>query len=198
MRVAHFIGVETLFHLTIGTYPRPVVEKRVLMFLDVNDSTALDERLGAIEMKSFLGKFLFDISARMTNNGGDIYLYKGDGLIALWQWQEAVSRGKILHAIDAVFAVVQQERDAYLEQFGVLPAFRIGVHGGEIVVSEQGDTKRAIRIYGNTINIAARMEDAAKGHGVAGIISGDVAKALPGPPPRLGPVGYEKFGGVVT
>ena len=49
-----------------------------------SDSTALAERLGAIEMKSFLGKFLFDISAPITNNGGDIYLYKGDGLIALW------------------------------------------------------------------------------------------------------------------
>ena len=79
-------------------------------------------------MKSFLGKFLFDISAPITNNGGDIYLYKGDGLIALWSWQEAVSGGKILHAIDAVFDMVEQERDAYLKQFGVLPAFRIGVH----------------------------------------------------------------------
>jgi adenylate cyclase len=168
------------------------------MFLDINDSTALAVRLGAIEMKSFLGKFLFDISAPITNNGGDIYLYKGDGLIALWPWQEAVSCGKILHAIDAVFAVVHQERDVYLKQFGVLPAFRIGVHGGEIVVSEQGDTKRAIGIYGNTINIAARMEEAAKVHGVACMISGDFAKALPGPPARLVPIGYERVRGIVT
>jgi adenylate cyclase len=28
IRFTHFIGVETLFHLTIGTYHRPVVEKR--------------------------------------------------------------------------------------------------------------------------------------------------------------------------
>lgn len=198
MRVAHFIGIKTLFHLTIGTYHRPVVEKKVLMFLDINDSTALAARLGAIEMKSFVGKFLFDISAPVTNNGGDIYLYKGDGLIALWPWQEAVPRGKILHAIDAVFAVVQQERDEYLRQFGVLPAFRIGVHGGEIVVSEQGDTKRAIGIYGNTINIAARMEEAAKVHGVACVISGDVAEALPGPPASLVPIGHEKVRGIAT
>lgn len=83
MRVAHFIGLETLFHLTIGTYHRPVVEKKVLMFLDINNSTALAAQLGAIETKSFVGKFIFDISAPITNNGGDIYLYKGDGLIAL-------------------------------------------------------------------------------------------------------------------
>ena len=137
-------------------------------------------------------------SGPITNNGGDIYLYKGDGLIALWPWQEAVSCGKILHAIDAVFAMVQQERDEYLKQFGVLPAFRIGVHGGEIVVSEQGDTKRSIGIYGNTINIAARMEEAAKVHGVACVISGDVAKALPDPPAGLAPIGYERVRGIAT
>jgi adenylate cyclase len=198
MRVAHFIGLETLFHLTIGTYHRPVVEKKVLMFLDINDSTAVAVRLGAIEMKSFLGKFLFDISEPIINNGGDIYLYKGDGLIALWSWQEAVSGGKILHAIDGVFDMVEQERDAYLKQFGVLPAFRIGVHGGEIVVSEQGDAKRAIGIYGNTINIAARMEKAAKVHGVACIISGDVANALLGSPARLVPIRYERVRGIAT
>jgi adenylate cyclase len=198
MRVAHFIGVETLFHLTIGTYHRPVVENKVLMFLDINNSTAIGERLGAKEMKSFLGKFLFDISAPITNNGGDIYLYKGDGLIAQWRWQEAVSDGKILHAIDAVFAVVQHERDEYLKQFGVLPVFRVGVHGGEIVVSEQGDTKRAIGIYGNTINIAARMEEAAKVHGVACVISGDVATALPSTPARLVPIGSEKVRGIAS
>src|SRR6516225_9586609 len=28
MRVVHFIGLETLFHLTIGTYHRPVVEEK--------------------------------------------------------------------------------------------------------------------------------------------------------------------------
>jgi adenylate cyclase len=198
MRVAHFIGIKTLFHLTIGTYHRPVVEKKVLMFLDINDSTALAVRLGAIEMKSFVGKFLFDISAPITNNGGDIYLYKGDGLIAVWPWQEAISYGKILHAIDAVFAVVQQERDEYLKQFGVFPAFRVGVHGGKIVVSVQGDTKRSIGIYGNTINIAARMEEAAKVHGVACLVSGDVAKALPAPPARLVSIGYEKVRGIAT
>lgn len=196
MRVVHFIGVQTLFHLMVGTYHRPVVEEKVLMFLDINDSTGLAARLGAVNTKSFVGKFLFDISAPITNSGGEIYLYKGDGLIALWGWQEAVSGGKILQAIDAVFAAILQEQAAYLEQFGIVPAFRIGVHGGEVVVSEQGDTKRAIGIYGNTINIAQRMEEAAKAHGVACVISGDIAEAVTGAFSRLVPIGHEKVRGV--
>lgn len=197
MRAAHFIGVETLFHLIAGTYHRPVVEQKVLMFLDINDSTALAARLGAIETKSLVGRFLFDISAPITDNGGEIYLYKGDGLIALWSWEEGVAHRKILQAIDAVFAAIERERPQYLEEFGLVPSFRVGVHGGEVVVSEQGDIKRSIGIYGNTINLAARMEDAAKAHGVLCAISGDVAEALPADAARLVPIGHERVRGTL-
>ena len=196
MRTVHFIGIETLFHLMIGTYHRPVIEEKVLLFLDINNSTGLSERLGAVQIKSLVGKFLFDISKPITNHGGEIYLYKGDGLIALWNWDEAIRGDKILRAIDAVFAAVWREEVAYQRQFGVVPRFRIGVHGGEVVVSEQGDTKRAIGVYGSTINIAARMEEAAKAHNIACAISGDVAEALSDGEPRLRPLGGEQIKGI--
>jgi len=195
MRTVHFIGIETLFHLTIGTYHRPVVQEKVLLFLGINNSTGLAERLGAIQTKSLVGKFLFDISKPITDHGGEIYLYKGDGLIALWDWREAARNNRILRAIDAIFLTIDREQANFLQQFGVVPSFRIGVHGGEVVVSEQGDTKRAIGVYGSTINIAARMEEAAKAHGVACVVSGDVAEALC-EPRRLAPIGHEKVRGI--
>jgi adenylate cyclase len=196
MRAVHFIGIDTLFHLMIGTYHRPVVEQKVLMFVDINNSTALAEGLGALQIKSLVGKFLFDISKPITDFGGEIYLYKGDGLIAIWHWREAVRDDRILRALDAVFAAMRRERAAYLAQFGVVPSFRIGVHGGDVVVSEQGDIKRSIGIYGSTINLAARMEDAAKAHGVACAISGDVAQALRDPTNRLQRIGFERVKGI--
>ena len=198
MRTVHFIGIETLFHLTVGTYHRPVLQEKVLVFLDINNSTGLAERLGAIQTKSLVGKFLFDISKPITDHGGEIYLYKGDGLIALWDWREAIRENKILRAIDAVFETIRRERPEYLEQFGVVPSFRLGVHGGEVVVSEQGDTKRAIGVYGSTINIAARMEEAAKAHNVACAISGDVVEALFNDDKRLLPIGHEKIRGIAA
>jgi class 3 adenylate cyclase len=196
MRVVHFIGIETLFHLTIGTYHRPVVEQKVLIFVDINNSTALAERLGALKIKSLVGKFLFDISKPITDHGGDIYLYKGDGLIAIWDWADAVRENRLLSAIDAVFAAVRRERPRYIAQFGVVPAYRIGVHGGDVVVSEQGDTKRSIGIYGSTINIASRMEEAAKLHGVACAISGDVARVLSDADGRLHQIGFDRIKGI--
>jgi adenylate cyclase len=198
MRAVHFIGIETLFHLMIGTYHRPVVQQKVLVFVDINNSTALSERLGALQIKSLVGHFLFDISKPITDYGGEIYLYKGDGLIAVWDWLEAMRGDKILRAIDAVFAAVRREQSRYMAQFGVVPSFRIGVHGGDVVVSEQGDTKRSIGIYGSTINIASRMEEAAKLHGVACAISSDVAEALSDNAERLYPIGSDMIKGIAT
>jgi adenylate cyclase len=168
------------------------------MFVDINDSTALAERLGAVQIKSLVGKFLFDISRPITDYGGEIYLYKGDGLIAIWAWHEAIRQNKLLRAIDAVFAGVEHEDENYRRQFGVAPTFRIGVHGGDVVISEQGDTKRSIGIYGITINIAARMEEAAKIHGVNCAISGDVAGAFSESADRLHPIGHERIKGIST
>ncbi len=105
MRTVHFIGVENLFHLMVGTYHRPVVQEKIILFLDINDSTDLAETLGAIRTKSMVGKFLFDISKPITDFGGEIYLYKGDGLIALWDWGDALcAANKILRAVSPTYS----------------------------------------------------------------------------------------------
>ena len=50
LRVVGFIGLRTLFYLLIGKYHRPVIEKKVFLFLDIRDSTAMGEALGAIPL----------------------------------------------------------------------------------------------------------------------------------------------------
>jgi len=196
IRIVHFIGAETLFHLMVGTYHRPVLQEMVLVFVDINESTAMAERLGPLETRSLISKFLFDISQPIVDCGGEIYLYKGDGLIALWDWNRAIRQNVVLHAVDAMFAAVRREQAEYRRRFGVVPTFRIGIHGGRVVVSEQGDIKRSIGIYGDTINIAARMEDAARTYHVACAISGDVAEALDNRNGQLLPIGSEAIRGI--
>ena len=178
LRVAHFVGFETLFHLTAGTYHRPVPEQKLLLFLDINGSTALGEKLGALKMRALVRKFLNDLSQPIIDHGGDIYLYKGDGLIATWDLFQATRENVILSAVDSMFAVVARGSGEYRRLFDVVPSFRIGMHGGEVIVSEQGDAKRSIGIYGDAINIAARMEEAARSHGVACVLSKAVADRL--------------------
>jgi adenylate cyclase len=195
IRVAHFIGLRTLLDLVIGTYHRPVEERKVLLFLDINGSTALAERLGALTMRSLVRKFLSDVSQPIVDYGGEIYLYKGDGLIAVWNWADAVKADAILKAVDAMFVAVAKQRDAYQRLFGAVPHFRVGIHGGPVIVSEQGDAKRSIGIYGDAINIAARMEEAARAHDVRCVISEIVAQALENRS-RVRPIGTEQVKGI--
>jgi len=195
MRVIHFTGLETLFHLLVGTYHRPVQERKVLLFLDINGSTALSEGIGPFATRSLVRKFLSDVTQPITDFGGDVYLYKGDGLIAIWSWSAATTGSAILMAIDAMFAAIERERDAYDRLFGHVPTFRIGVYGGDVVVSEQGDARRSIGIYGDTINIAARMEEAAKTHHVRCILSETIADAVAGKG-RIRAIGDETVKGI--
>jgi adenylate cyclase len=197
MRVVHFIGLENLFHLTVGTYHRPIRERKILLFLDINGSTALGERLGALSMRALVKKFLSDLSAPITDHGGDIYLYKGDGLIAIWNWAAATEQQSILRSVDAMYSAIERQRGAYEKTFGVAPSFRIGIHGGDVIVSEQGDAKRSIGIYGDAINIAARMEEVARAHQVRCVVSEAVVTGL-GNVDRLRALGEETVKGIST
>ena len=77
-----------------------------------------------------------------------------------------------------------------------MPEYRIGVHGGPIVTSEEGDTKRAIGFYGDTIHIAARLERKAKELGIDCVLSGNVAEYQVGLGDRLRVIGDELVRGI--
>jgi adenylate cyclase len=195
VRVVHFIGLENLFHLTVGTYHRPVRKRKILLFLDINGSTALGERLGALSMRALVRKFLADLSAPITDHNGEIYLYKGDGLIAVWTWAAGIDQNNILRSVDAMYGGIERQHAAYQKSFGIVPGFRIGIHGGDVIVSEQGDTKRSIGIYSDAINIAARMEEVARARNVRCIVSEAVVAALANRE-RLREIGEESVKGI--
>ncbi|MFO0994541.1 MAG: adenylate/guanylate cyclase domain-containing protein [Hyphomicrobiales bacterium] len=163
LRVIGFIGGRTLFHLLTGRYHRPVVEKRVLAFIDIKNSTALIEELGALRGKEAISHVVTLVSRSVIEHGGDIYLYTGDGMVASWDWK-AATRGQaiVLFASEALRAV--RDDEAYrLRRFGMaMEGIRIGIAGGDVVVSEQGDIRRAIGIWGDAINMASRLEQAGK------------------------------------
>ena len=196
LRVIGFIGGKTLFHLLIGRYHRPVIERKVFLFLDMRDSTAFVQTLGPVKAKALIGKFLFDISKPVTDHKGDIYLYTGDGVIAMWNWSDAIRDRNIVRTVDAIREAVRVEAEAYRAAFGRVPEFRIGVHGGDVVISEQGDAKRAIGVYGETINIAARMEQTAKLRERACVFSADIVEQLGAAKERFEYMGEETVKGI--
>lgn len=196
IRVIGFIGGKNIFYLLIGKYHRPVWERKVFMFLDIKGSTNLVDSLGPEKSKLLFGKFMFDASAPITNNGGEIYRYQGDGFVATWNWEAALKPDGVFQAVDDLYAMVERERAEYEKSFGGCPDFRIGIHGGEIITSEEGDIRRNIGFYGDTINIAARMEAQAKDAGMDCVVTSDVATAIGDMADRLIELGEESVRGI--
>lgn len=196
LRIAGYLGGRNLLNLMTGKYYRPVLEKRVFLFLDINGSTALAEKLGALRTRQMIGKFFFDISAPVADTGGEIYRFVGDGIIAVWPWETAVTDNRIIRAIDLIREAVEGGHEYYETEFGRVPRYRIGVHGGEVVTSEEGDTRRAIGFYGDAINIAARVEELARDHEGQCLLSGVVVDALGWPDARLKAAGTKKLRGI--
>ena len=197
LRIVGYLGAVNLMHLMLGTYYRPVLEKRIFLFLDIKGSTALVERLGPIQTRALIGKFFFDISGPITDLGGEIYRFTGDGVVAVWNWDRGIVRNRIVRTIDAIANAVNREADYYRSKFGHVPEYRIGVHGGPIVTSEEGDTRRAIGFYGDTIHIAARLEQMAKELGTSGcLLSAGIAEHQTGSGKRLRFIGEESIRGI--
>ncbi len=196
LRIVGYLGAKNLFHLMIGKYHRPVLERRIFLFLDIKGSTALVERLGPIKTRAVIGKFFFDISGPITDHGGEIYRFTGDGVVAIWDWKQGIVNNRVVRAIDAIGDAVNREADYYRSKFGHVPEYRIGVHGGSIFTSEEGDPKRAIGFYGDTIHIAARLEQKAKKLGTDCVLSGNIAEHQVGLGDRLRLIGDEPVRGI--
>ncbi|MBL8905649.1 MAG: adenylate/guanylate cyclase domain-containing protein [Rhizobiales bacterium] len=163
LRVIGFVGGRTLFHLLTGRYHRPVAEKQVLAFIDIRNSTSLVEDLGALRGKEAISHVVTLVSRSVIEHGGDIYLYTGDGMIANWDWKAATRGQAILEFARDALRAVRDDEPYRLKKFGVaMDGIRIGIAGGDVVVSEQGDIRRAIGIWGDAINVASRLEQAGK------------------------------------
>ena len=196
IRVIGFIGGKNIFYLMIGKYHRPVWERKVFMFLDIKGSTNLVDSLGPEKSKRLFGKFMFDASEPITDNGGEIYRYQGDGFVATWDWEVTLKPDGVFQAVDDLYAMVERERAEYENRFGTCPDFRIGIHGGEIITSEEGNIRRNIGFYGDTINIAARMEAKAKDASMDCVVTSDVAAAFGDMTDRLIEIGEESVRGI--
>ena len=92
----------------------------------------------------------------------------------MWDWERAFVDGGVFQSVDDPFHSISLEGPIYEETFGVVPEFRIGIHGGDIVGSEEGNNRRDIDFYGDTISIAARMEQKAKDVGFDCVVTAEV------------------------
>jgi adenylate cyclase len=171
IRVQSLIGPRVLANFLIGRYYRPLRENRVFLFLDLAGSTRMAEELGDVEAQTLIAQFFFDIAAPIAAHGGETHRYIGDEVVVTWTLDKAVQDARCLRRVMAIKDLIARRAPFYEARFGLVPKYRIGLHGGPVVASEVGDDKREIVYFGDTINTAARLQGLAKDRGVDIVIS---------------------------
>jgi adenylate cyclase len=172
------IGGRVLGSFLLGTYHRPRREQRIVMFLDIADSTALAEQLGEVRVHDLITRFFFDIDEPIADQDGEVHAYVGDEVIVTWPLSEDPDRNA--RSLRCFFAIEEKMVDfapSYAREFGVVPRFRAGIHAGPVVVSECGVAKRQIAYYGDTMNVAARLCEHSKAAGEILLASADMLRS---------------------
>lgn len=173
------IGGRTLLNVVLGRYRRPIREQRVLLFLDLVGSTTLAEAMGELRVQELLTRFFFDIDEAIVTHGGEVHAYVGDEVIVTWPVRASRPSRRCLDCVFAIHDRLAELASYYRQEFGVIPAFRAGIHAGPVVISECGDSRRQIAYFGDTVNVTARLQQHCKEAGRPLLVSGDLLGLLP-------------------
>ena len=156
------IGPGVFRNLLLGRYHSPKEEQRALLFIDLADSTAIAERIGATRFLALMNQFVYDIDAALEGSGGAIYRYVGDEAIITWRLDDTRDLSVAVEVVFRLRTRVEARREEYRSRFGVLPDFRAALHAGPVVAGEMGDSKLEIVLLGDTVNTTARIEQACR------------------------------------
>jgi adenylate cyclase len=157
--INHLLGQNVLLNFVCGRYHQPKLEQRVFLFIDIEGSTALAERLGDLAFHRLVNRFFVDITEPIVATYGEIHRYLGDELIATWKLADGLAAARCVCAcFDALDRLAAFNLD-YLREFGTPIYCRAGLHCGPVVTGEMGSIKKEIVFLGDTMNTAARIQE---------------------------------------
>jgi len=159
LEVSALLGSTVVWSFVRGTYHQPIEEERYFLFIDLASSTALAEELGNKKFLGLLSRFFYDMGEAVLETGGEIYKYVGDEAIITWK---VTSGSAPLECYFRFVALMEEGRERYIEDFGRLPSYRAGLHGGFVIAGELGEAKKEVAYLGDVVNTAARLMDLGK------------------------------------
>jgi adenylate cyclase len=183
--VNELLGQGVLFNFVAGRYRRSRVEERVLLFIDMESSTVIAERLGETGFLDFLNRFVADVTESIVAHRGAIHKYVGDEIIVTWPLTAGLRDGHCVRACFDALEQLDERANAYIRDFGVRANFRAALHCGPVVIGELGTVKMEIAFLGDTMNTAARLQQACRDTGQRVLASAALVNCLAAMPPGV-------------
>ncbi|HUR66251.1 MAG TPA: adenylate/guanylate cyclase domain-containing protein [Chitinophagaceae bacterium] len=164
-------------NIMLGRYLQPKEERRIIMFLDLKDSTPIAEKLGSKEYFKFIRDFIFYISSGFLQHDGRIYQYVGDEIVVWWPESKENAR-KAISSLITARKELNKQFDRFKRRYDIVPEYKAGIHTGTVTVGQVGIVKKDLVMSGDSINTAARIRSACTDLNQKFVISKDVADLL--------------------
>ncbi|BCZ20331.1 adenylate/guanylate cyclase domain-containing protein [Mycobacterium senriense] len=180
-----------------GTYVDPALAARLLqqgddvftgerrevtvMFVDIRDFTPFAEANSAEDTVGRLNALFEIVVPAVVEGGGHVNKFLGDGALAVFGAPNDLAN----HADAAVAAAVAIHR-LVAERFGGELRIGIGINTGTVIAGTiGGGSKLEFTLIGDTVNVAARVEQLTKATGDAILLTGSCVDALTSRPHGL-------------
>ncbi|HAX48762.1 MAG TPA: adenylate/guanylate cyclase domain-containing protein [Ignavibacteria bacterium] len=172
-------GPGILVKLFSGRYYNPRIEDRIFMFIDLQASTTIAEKLGHIKYSRLIQDCFYDITEVVARYKAEIYQYVGDEIVLSWELEKGIENDNCFQFFFEFRKKLDQVSGYYRDKYGIVPIFKAGMNCGTVTVAEVGELKKEIAYHGDVLNTASRIQDQCNAHNKPFLISSNLYKRIP-------------------
>ena len=154
----------------------PVTRDGTVLFLDIQGFTHFSESRAPQEVLATLHTFFDAATETIADHGGVVIDLIGDALLATFN----IPLDQPDHAAMAIRSAHALERSADTLRFnGTRLGIRIGIATGPVAAGSVGGRRQTYTVYGDTVNLAQRLEQMNKQTGTRVLVSQATVAAAP-------------------
>jgi adenylate cyclase len=149
-----------------------------VLFADLRTFTGIAEQKLPYDLVFLLNNYFETVGECITNAGGMVDKFIGDGVMALFGVESGPEEGcrQALSAARGMVERVNRLSESLAEELPQPLKLGVGIHCGPAVVGRMGyGTTVHVTAIGDTVNVASRLQDLTKEYGCQLVISEEVA-----------------------
>jgi len=157
---------------------------RTAFFTDIQGFSTFSEKLSPTQLVELLNEYLTVMTDILLEEKGTLDKYEGDAIIAFFgapmPLEDHARRACIVaHRMQVALLKLREKWTSEGDKWPVIVhqmRMRIGINAGEIVTGNMGSASRMnYTMMGDSVNLAARLEESAKQYGIFTQVSKDAA-----------------------
>ena len=197
-----YLGADAGRRVHAGAVERGSVEsiRAVLWYADIRNSTAIADTTPGHVVVELLDEVFETLTASLRPCGGQVLKFLGDGMLAIFPFEDATREQVCRQALDAAAeAVLAVDRlNAERREAGkAAAAVDLALHLGEVLYGNVGAVDRLdFTVIGPAVNEAARIEALCEPLGRKVLVSAELAAAVGEGRGSLVSLGYHALRGV--